>query len=103
MEPADSPEIAEQLPLPGREPLQAFLRRQEHHRVSAPPSADAARGRTPSGTVHLVNDAWLPVCGAGLNTWDPLRGLSPTEEPVTCRRCADVHLKSLRDDQLRLF
>ncbi|MBN6034384.1 hypothetical protein [Amycolatopsis sp. 195334CR] len=101
MEPADTFETTE--PLAGREPLQAFRRRQPHHRIPLPPAREGARGRTPSGTVHLVTDAWLPVCGAGLNTWDPLRGLAPTEEPVTCRRCADVHLKEVHEGQLKLF
>ncbi|GAB3152017.1 hypothetical protein [Amycolatopsis sp. NPDC004378] len=95
-----------------REPLAAFRSRLTHHRPAdgppGPPSAwrqahAGERGRSPAGTVHLVTGEWLPACGAGLNSWD-YRGLQPTDDDVTCGRCADraARTRPLRG-QLRLF
>jgi hypothetical protein len=62
-----------------------------------------ARGRAPSGTVHLVNEEWLPACGAGLNSWD-YQGLEATDEDVTCRRCGDAERRRAPEPgQLTLF
>lgn len=44
------------------------------------------RGRSPTGTVHLLTHQWLPACGVGLNGWNPHR-LTATQEPVSCQRC----------------
>ncbi|MFK0244592.1 hypothetical protein ACIQUM_07825 [Amycolatopsis azurea] len=96
-----------------REPLAPFRRRLTHHRPGAdtaepetPESWAAAhggaRGRAPSGTIHLVNGDWLPVCGAGLNGWDP-RGLQPIDDDVTCVRCGGIEQRRKPEDQLALF
>lgn len=95
-----------------REPLEVFRRRFAHHRpaervVPGTPEAWAAahagaRGRAPSGTVHLVTGDWLPVCGAGLNGWDP-RGLAPTDDAVTCARCGGIDQRRNPAEQLVLF
>jgi hypothetical protein len=93
MEPREPPTLFS-MPVP-RAPLRGFRRRLTHHRPSGPPGDPlaawaarhaGARGRSPSGTVHLTTDDWLPLCGAGLNGWDP-RGLQPTDDEVTCGRC----------------
>ncbi|WP_158684475.1 hypothetical protein [Amycolatopsis orientalis] len=100
--------------LPARDPLGAFRRRLTHHRPGEHPGSGGppgpgrpavadARGRAPSGTVHLLTGEWLPACGAGLNGWDP-RGLQPTDDEVTCGRCGGIQQR--RDPgaaQLRLF
>lgn len=98
-------------PPPARAPLGAFRRRLPHHRRSGEPPTPqvwarehpSLRARAPSGTVHAVNTAWLPVCGAGLNGWD-YRELEATEAAVTCHRCAQVAgLTDAELDQLALF
>lgn len=96
----------------GRDPLGPFRRRLAHHRTAEPvdpetPEAWAAahagaRGRAPSGTIHLVTGDWLPVCGAGLNGWDP-RGLQATTDPVTCVRCGGIEQRRHPETQLALF
>ncbi|MBE1580414.1 hypothetical protein ACFORH_43385 [Amycolatopsis roodepoortensis] len=95
-----------------RDPLGPFRRRLTHHRPAEPadpetPQAWAAahvgaRGRAPSGTIHLVTGDWLPVCGAGLNGWDP-RGLQATTDPVTCARCGGIEQRRHPETQLVLF
>lgn len=62
-----------------------------------------ARGRSPSGTVHLLTGDWLPVCGAGLNGWD-FRELHPTDDDVSCGRCSGIVRKlQTGEGQLTLF
>ncbi|MFI5615667.1 hypothetical protein [Amycolatopsis sp. NPDC051903] len=110
----DDPPALFALPARERDPLGPFRRRLIHHRAaehSTPENSPAvghdglsgARGRAPSGTVHLLTGEWLPACGAGLNGWDP-RGLQPTADEVTCGRCGGIQRS--RDPgagQLRLF
>ncbi|WP_328451774.1 hypothetical protein [Amycolatopsis sp. NBC_00438] len=95
MDPEADPPALFTLP-PQRKPLAAFRNRLTHHRPAEtppgpPPTWRRAhagdRGRTTAGTVHLVTGDWLPACGTGLNSWD-YRGLRPTDDEVTCGRCA---------------
>jgi len=111
MDPGSEPPALFTLPAQ-REPLREFHRRMRHHRPAPGPvdplQAWAARhagtrGRSPSGTVHLLTGDWLPVCGAGLNGWD-FRELQPTDDDVSCGRCGGV-IRNQRPnkDQLALF
>lgn len=70
-----------------------------HRPFPARPAPAGARGRTRTGTVHLVTADGLTACGTGLNSWDP-RSLQPTERAVTCKRCAE---ELPPDGQLALF
>lgn len=75
--------------------LGVFRRHSRHAHSGAVPGPavwaaahPGAHGRAPSGTVHEVNDRWLPICGAGLNGWD-CRGLQATNQQITCGRCLE--------------
>ncbi len=77
--------------------LGVFRRRTRHARPSGgvpEPTVWAAthpgaRGRAPSGTVHEVNDQWLPACGAAIGGWDFRDRLQATDEDITCGRCRE--------------
>ncbi|MDT8913673.1 hypothetical protein [Amycolatopsis sp. PS_44_ISF1] len=76
--------------------LGVFRRRTRHTRPTgvAEPAVWAAahpgaRGRAPSGTVHEVNDQWLPACGAAIGGWDFRDRLQATDEEITCGRCLE--------------
>jgi hypothetical protein len=111
LEPPGEPALftAAEVTAPG---LTVFRRRVRHSRTSSPAAPAprvwaaahrGARGRAPSGTVHLVNEEWLPACGTGLNGWD-YRGLQATDEDVSCRRCGDAERRRAPEPgQLALF